>query len=167
MACGSSESPSAIATAPDGGEDGSSERVEADNGADTADVHEVEDGREVGVDADARVIVGDEVAESSIDTGDARDETLAEGGDPDATKPPSVADNPPIPAGYKLMQQADVTAEMTAWAVSILQDPTDYPMFATATKTFGALTVLIRVEWHAPDFQNMMVHRGVTLYEPV
>jgi hypothetical protein len=80
---------------------------------------------------------------------------------------PNVADNPPIPAGYKLMAQADVTPAMTTWAVSILNDPTDYPMFATAMQTFGSLDVLARVEWHPPDFQNSVVHRGVTLYEPV
>jgi hypothetical protein len=82
-------------------------------------------------------------------------------------KTPNVADNPPIPDGYKLMAQADVTPEMTAWAVDILHDPVDYPMFATALRTFGALTVLARVEWHPPDFQNDTVHRGVTLYEPI
>ena len=79
-------------------------------------------------------------------------------------KTPSTADNPPIPAGYNLMQQSQVTPEMTAWAVSILNDPATYPMFATATKTFGALVVLARVEWRPPDFQNGAVHRGVTLY---
>ena len=83
------------------------------------------------------------------------------------TVTPNVADNPPIPAGYKLMQQADVTPAMTTWAVSILHDPTTYPMFATAMQTFGSLMVLARVEWHPPDFQNSAVHRGVTLYEPI
>ena len=80
---------------------------------------------------------------------------------------PNVADNPPVPAGYELMAQAAVTAAMTAWAVSILDDPTTYPMFATTTMTFGSLTVLARVEWHPPDFHNSAVHRGVTLYEPI
>jgi hypothetical protein len=79
---------------------------------------------------------------------------------------PNVADNPPIPAGWKLMPQADVTAAMTAWAVMILHDTTDYPMFATAMMTFGTQLVMARVEWHPPDFQNMTVHRGVTLYIP-
>ena len=79
-------------------------------------------------------------------------------------KTPSTADNPPIPAGYHLMQQSQVTPDMTAWAVAILNDPLTYPMFATATKTFNALPVLARVEWHPPDFQNGAVHRGVTLY---
>ena len=83
------------------------------------------------------------------------------------TLTPNVADNPPIPAGYMLMQQADVTTAMTAWAVSILHNPTTYPVFATATQTFGTLMVLARVEWHPPDFQNSVVHRGVTLYEPI
>ena len=55
---------------------------------------------------------------------------------------------------------------MTTWAVMILNDPSDYPMFSTATMLFGTLTVLARVEWHPPDFQNSAIHRGVTLYEP-
>jgi hypothetical protein len=79
---------------------------------------------------------------------------------------PNVANNPPPPAGYKLMAQADVTPAMTTWAVDILNDPTTYPMFSTAMMTFGTLPVLARVEWHPPDFQNSVVHRGVTLYEP-
>jgi len=82
-------------------------------------------------------------------------------------KTPNVADNPPIPAGHKLLSQSQVTPEMTTWAVNILHDPVTYPMFSTTTKTFGTLVVLARVEWHPPDFQNGVVHRGVTLYEPV
>ncbi len=82
------------------------------------------------------------------------------------TSAPNVADDPPVPQGWKLMQQADVTPAMTAWAVAILKDGTTYPMFSTTTQTFGTLTVLARVEWHPPDFQNGVVHRGVTLYEP-
>ena len=80
---------------------------------------------------------------------------------------PSVADNPPIPTGYQLMKQSDVTPAMTAWAVAILQDTATYPMFSTTTMQFGALTVLARIEWHPPDFQNGAVHRGVTLYQPI
>jgi hypothetical protein len=79
---------------------------------------------------------------------------------------PSTADNPPIPVGYKLMMQSEVTPDMTTWAVAILNDTATYPMFATATMQFGTLVVLARVEWHPPDFQNNVVHRGVTLYEP-
>jgi hypothetical protein len=82
------------------------------------------------------------------------------------TDTPSTADNPPTPAGYVLMQQSQVTAAMTAWAVAILDDPTTYPMFSTTLKVFGTQTVLARVEWHPPDFQNSVVHRGVTLYVP-
>ena len=81
-------------------------------------------------------------------------------------KTPSVADNPPVPAGYKLMQDSQVTPDMTTWAVMILNDPVTYPMFSTAKKTFGTLMVLARVEWHPPDFQSSVVHRGVTLYVP-
>jgi hypothetical protein len=80
---------------------------------------------------------------------------------------PNVANNPPIPDGYRLMQQAEVTAEMTTWAVEILNDPVTYPMFSTTTRTFGAQLVLARVEWHPPDFQNGAIHRGVTLYVPL
>ena len=47
---------------------------------------------------------------------------------------PSVAHNPAVPAGYKLMAQAQVTPEMTTWAVDILHDPTTYPMYATTTR---------------------------------
>jgi hypothetical protein len=80
---------------------------------------------------------------------------------------PSVADDPPTPAGYELMMQSEVTAAMTAWAVEILDDPTGYPLFSTTTMTFGTLLVLALVEWHPPDFQNSVVHRGVTLYQPI
>jgi len=79
---------------------------------------------------------------------------------------PAVADNPPPPTGWVLMPQADVTPEMTTWAVMILNDPVTYPMFSTTTMLFGTLNVLARVEWHPPDFQNSAVHRGVTLYMP-
>lgn len=79
---------------------------------------------------------------------------------------PNTADNPATPAGYVLMQQSQVTSDMTTWAVAILNDPVTYPMFSTTTKVFGVLTVLARVEWHPPDFQNSVIHRGVTLYEP-
>ena len=74
--------------------------------------------------------------------------------------------NPPIPSGYQLMRQLAVTQPMTAWAVTILHDPQKYPMFSLTVQTFGGLPVLARVEWHAPDFQNRAVHRGVTLYAP-
>jgi hypothetical protein len=80
---------------------------------------------------------------------------------------PNTADNPPTPAGYELMQQSQVTSAMTTWAVAILDDPVTYPMFSTATQTFGTQLVLARVEWHPPDFQNSVVHRGVTLYVPI
>jgi hypothetical protein len=79
---------------------------------------------------------------------------------------PNVADNPAIPSGYKLMMQSQVTADMTNWAVMILHDPVTYPLWSTTTRTFGSQLVLARVEWHPPDFQNSIVHRGVTLYVP-
>jgi hypothetical protein len=70
-----------------------------------------------------------------------------------------------VPVGWMLMQQSQVTAAMTNWAVAILNDPAMYPMFSTTTMLFGSLLVMARVEWHPPDFQNSVVHRGVTLYE--
>jgi hypothetical protein len=85
---------------------------------------------------------------------------------------PSLADNPPLPAGWVLMQQAAVTPDMTQFAVDILHDPTDFPMFAHVLgyfKTVNAtsiLPVMGRVEWHPPDFNNEVIHRGVTLYQP-
>jgi len=72
--------------------------------------------------------------------------------------------NPPIPSGYRLMSQLAVTQAMTAWAVEILRAPQKYPMFSTVMRAFDGFSVLARVEWHAPDFQNHAVHRGVTLY---
>ena len=83
------------------------------------------------------------------------------------TQTPSVADNPPVPTGWVLMQQSAVTPAMTTWAVAILDDPTMYPMFSTTIMAFGTLMVLARVEWHPPDFQNSAIHRGVTLYQPI
>jgi len=74
--------------------------------------------------------------------------------------------NPPIPSGYKLMKQLAVTPAMTDWALKILHDPQKYPMFATVMRAFNGLSVLARVEWHPPDFQNHGTHRGVTLYSP-
>jgi hypothetical protein len=81
-------------------------------------------------------------------------------------KTPDVADNPPVPSGWMLLPQSEVTSDMTAWAVSILNDPTDYPLFSTALRTFGTQLVMARAEWHPPDEQNAAVHRGVTLYVP-
>ena len=83
------------------------------------------------------------------------------------TRAPNVADNPPVPVGWKLMSQSAVTPDMTTWAVQILHDPVTYPMFSSTMRTFGGLLVMARVEWHPPDFQNTVVHRGVTLYQPV
>jgi len=80
---------------------------------------------------------------------------------------PDVKDNQPIPAGYRLMRQSQVTPAMTSWAVMILHDPVTYPMYSTTARTFGSLMVLARVEWHPPDFLNGAVHRGVTLYVPI
>ena len=82
---------------------------------------------------------------------------------------PDTTDNPPVPAGWVLMMQSEVTPAMTSWAVMILHDPTNYPMYSSAMQTFpvsgGSLLVMAVVQWHPPDFQNSAVHRGVTLYK--
>jgi hypothetical protein len=82
---------------------------------------------------------------------------------------PDTMDNPPVPAGWVLMMQSEVTPAMTNWAVMILHDPMDYPMYSSAMQTFptsgGSLLVMAVVQWHPPDFQNSAVHRGVTLYK--
>jgi hypothetical protein len=79
---------------------------------------------------------------------------------------PDTADNPAVPAGWTLMQQSMVTTAMTSWAVMILHDYAGYAMFSTTLMTFGSQLVMARVEWHPPDFQNSVTHRGVTLYVP-
>jgi hypothetical protein len=101
-------------------------------------------------------VAADAAAEVTPDASDASEDLV-----------PDLSQNPPIPAGWQLLPQSQVTAEMTAWAVMILDDPATYPMFSTATMTFGGLTIMARVEWQPPDFQNGQIHRGVTLYEPV
>jgi lysozyme len=73
--------------------------------------------------------------------------------------------NPPIPAGYRIMKQVAVTPAMTTWAVDILHNAGEFPMFGSAARDFDGHAVLARVEWHPPDFQNHVEHRGVTLYE--
>jgi hypothetical protein len=102
---------------------------------------------------------------SSLPGYEANSDVCAGAADTCCTKTPSVADNPLPPAGWVLMPQASVTPDMTTWAVSIVNDPASYPIFATAMRTFGSVVVMAVVEWHPPDFQNNAVHRGVTLYE--
>jgi lysozyme len=58
---------------------------------------------------------------------------------------------------------------MTVWAVTLLNNPRDYPLFSTAMKRFGADNVLARVERHAWTYRNGVkvkgAFRGITLYE--
>lgn len=85
--------------------------------------------------------------------------------------------NPPVPAGWKLMKDSEVTGAMTQFAVALLRDMT-LIMWDEVIRTFTLAPVppattgtskriLARIEYHPPDFQNHSVHRGVTLYEPV
>jgi hypothetical protein len=82
------------------------------------------------------------------------------------TSEPHVEDNPPAPAGWKLVPQVHVTTQMAAWAAMIVNSPSTYPMGSTTQQLFGAVEVIARVEWHPPDLGHGVVHRGVTLYEP-
>jgi lysozyme len=68
------------------------------------------------------------------------------------------------PLGCTPLQQSQVTADMTTWAVAVLNDPTAFPMFSFTVKAFGTTSYLARVEWHPPDQNNTATHRGVTLY---
>jgi hypothetical protein len=179
----------AEAASPEAGRDASSEA--GANDEDGIGVSTVEAGQNdasgtglSATDAEASVYDATEIDTNVLDAGpvdassnDASPEAGPEAGPIDANdagtidasdgRAPTTADNPPVPTGYELLPQADLTAAMTAWATSILNDPTDYPLFATASQTFGTLMVLARVEWQPPDFQNAVVHRGVTLYEPL
>jgi hypothetical protein len=76
-----------------------------------------------------------------------------------------VSANPPKPVGWMRVQQSTITPEMTAWATEIVKNTKAYPMCSSTTQTFGAVTMLARVEWHPADFNVSKVHRGVTLYE--
>lgn len=82
---------------------------------------------------------------------------------------PAVTPNPPVPAGWSLMKQNDVTSPMEAFAVALLHD-TNLNMFDQIIRSFAVTPtaskpVLARIEWHPPDANNEVVHRGVTLYE--
>jgi hypothetical protein len=80
------------------------------------------------------------------------------------TREPRVEDHPP--AGWSPLPQARVTAEMAAWAATIVGSADTYPMGAILEQRFGAIMVLARVEWHPGDLGHGVVHRGVTLYQP-
>ncbi len=81
------------------------------------------------------------------------------------TEEPHVETRPP--AGWVGVPQAHVTSEMTAWALMVVASPGAYPMGSKTTRAFGRRQVMARVEWHPPDLGHGVVHRGVTLYEPV
>jgi len=78
--------------------------------------------------------------------------------------------NPPPPNGTRLWSKP-VSPAMTAWAVSLLNSPGAYPIFATATRQFGSDNVMARVEWHPWTYRNGVKvagqFRGITLYEVI
>jgi hypothetical protein len=63
------------------------------------------------------------------------------------------------------MTNPQVTPAMSAWAVQVFHDRVGFPMFSTSVRVFDGAQILARVEWHPPDFQNSVIHRGVTLYK--
>ena len=76
--------------------------------------------------------------------------------------------NPPLPPNTRIWTKP-VSADMTAWSISILNDPFDFPMFSETKKVFGSSLVLARIEWHSWTYRNGVkvagTFRGVTLYE--
>lgn len=62
-----------------------------------------------------------------------------------------------------------VPAEVTTWASSILNNPTSYPMGASALKTVGTRTAMAKVERHTWTYRDGVRitgnFRGVTIYE--
>jgi hypothetical protein len=75
-------------------------------------------------------------------------------------------DNPPPPAGTTILQDSQVTPDMTAWAVSVLHDGS-VPLFGTVQKTIDGLDLIARKEWHPPEPSIPSWHYGVTLYHVV
>jgi hypothetical protein len=69
-----------------------------------------------------------------------------------------------FPTGWRPMPQARVTAEMGAWATTIVESKATYPMGSTTTQLFGDTEVMARVEWHPANLRHNTIHRGVTLY---
>lgn len=69
-----------------------------------------------------------------------------------------------FPTGWRPMPQAQVTAEMGAWATTIVESKANYPMGSTTAQLFGDTEVMARVEWHPANLRHNTVHRGVTLY---
>ncbi len=83
------------------------------------------------------------------------------------TTAPVADEHPSPPAGWSPVPQGRVTPQMTAWALRIVGSAGEYPMGSKTTEHFGATVVMARVEWHVPDLGHGVVHRGVTLYQPV
>jgi hypothetical protein len=99
VACGSDDSGSSSPASSDGGADA---RVSADaSPSETPDATTSDSGVDATSDASS--------AADAADAGDAGDSGHS----------PSVSDNPPTPAGYKLMPQADVTPDMVTSACGI------------------------------------------------
>jgi lysozyme len=74
--------------------------------------------------------------------------------------------NPPPPAGARLLRQPEVTPAESAWAETILEDPTDYP-YLSVTAFPSDPNVIARVEFHnySARLNQYGKFRGVTLYE--
>lgn len=64
-----------------------------------------------------------------------------------------------------------VSAEMTAWAKSLVADPVRYPYGSEIAQSFGDKRILARIEHHTWTMVNGVKklghYRGCTLYEIV
>jgi lysozyme len=82
---------------------------------------------------------------------------------------PDPNQNPAPPAGWRYMPQPAVTPAMTAWAIKLLEDLSDYPgppPYWVVPNVVDGRVVRAMVQVHPPDKENGAVHRGVSLMEP-
>jgi hypothetical protein len=74
---------------------------------------------------------------------------------------PNLGDPPPPLPGFQILKDSEVTPELTAFAVEVLNGTT--PLHGTVSRSVP-FTVLARVETHPPGPRNPAPHEGVTLY---
>jgi hypothetical protein len=57
--------------------------------------------------------------------------------------------NPPISPGLQRMPQSlGNRKDVQQWFISVLNNPSKYPMYSMVTRIFGDKILMIRVEWH-------------------
>lgn len=83
---------------------------------------------------------------------------------------PDPSQNPPPPANWRYMPQSDVTPAMTTWSIHLLNDTADWPgppPYTLIPNVIDGKAIKAQVQSHPPDAQNPIVHRGISLFEPV